>query len=247
MAEIDIPEERDLLAAEYALDVLDGDEQAAARARHAGSAAFMSDVGRWRSRFAAFLDGVAEEEVPAALWARVAERTGPLDAPGATRRLAAWRAGAIAAAALAATLAAVLLLQPARLAPSAPSPVVTRVVTRVIAASPAPVTFAQLVGPKGKASVAARYDPAAARLHVRARGLPEGERSPELWVIPEGGAPRSLGLIDQEGSRTLAVDVAARPLLRPGATLAITLEDAATAPHAAPSGDIIVSGIIARL
>lgn len=275
MAEIDAPDERDLVAAEYALGLLDESEWAAADARYARDADFAGEVRRWRQRLSPLYREVVEEDVPPALWARVEAGTRPR-AASPRRGLAVWRAGAIVATALAATLAAVLLLRPAQVAPPAAPRVVTRVVTRVVETPPrvvtrvveapprvveappravtqavqapsAPATFAQLVQPDGKATVVARYDAAAARIYVQASDLPQRGGTPELWVIAQGGAPRSLGLIDRAGSRTLTVAPALRPLLRAGATLAVTLEDAATAPHRAPSGDILVSGTIAQL
>jgi len=242
MAEVEIPDDRDLVAAEYAIGVLDGDEWAAASARYDHDADFAAEVRRWRQRLSPLYRDVADEDVAPPLWERIAAATRPRAAPPA-QRLAAWRASAVAATALAAGLAAVLVLQSVRVAP----PAEPRVVTRVVAAPIAPVVFAQLLEPGGKGNVVARYDAADARLHVRASDLPKSGGTPELWVIAEGGAPKSLGLIERSGSRSLAIDPAVRPLLRAGATLAITLEDAATAPHRAPTGDILASGTIARL
>lgn len=232
-------DERDLLAAEYALGVLDSGEYAIAKARYAQDAEFAAAVHRWQHRFSPLYREIEEEDVPSALWVRVTGGT-RLQVARLVRRVAAWRVGAVAATALAATLATVLVLQPAKVAPP-------QVVTRVEIPPPEPATFAQLVQADGKARVVARFEPATARLRVKASDLPAKGGAPELWVIADGGAPKSLGLIDRahEASLTIADDV--RPLLHAGATLAVTLEDAATAPHAAPTGAILASGTIARL
>ncbi len=228
----------DLTAAEYALGVLDGGDYAVAKARYAQDREFAAAVHRWQHRFSPLYREVEEEDVPPALWGRIAGGT-RLQVARLAGRMAAWRAGAITATALAATLAAVLVLQPAKVAPP-------RVVTRVEVAPPGPATFAQLVQTGGKARVVARFEPATARLRVEANDLPAGG-APELWVIVDGGAPRSLGLIGRANVVSLAVGDDVRPLLHAGATLAVTLEDAATAPHAAPTGAILASGTIARL
>lgn len=229
-------DERDLVAAEYALGLLDSGEWVVAQARYAQDSGFAATVHRWQARFSHLYDQVDEAEVPPALWARVSAGT-RVQVARLARRVAAWRAGAVTATAMAAALAAVLVLQPARTAPPArPQPAVMP--TAIVA---------QLVDTTGKPHVVARYDQANSRLNLRTIGLAPGKGVPELWVIADGGAPRSLGLIAATGSATLAIDPAARASLHNGATLAITLEDAATAPHAAPSGDIVASGMIASL
>lgn len=229
-------DERDLAAAEYALGVLDADDYVAAKMRYEQDTVFAAAVRRWQHRFSPLYDEIEEEDVPSALWTRVMGGT-HLQVSRLARRVAAWRVGAVTATALAAALAAVLVLQPARVAPP-------QIITRV--APPAPATFAQLVQADGKARIVARFEPASARLRVQASDLPAGG-APELWVIADGGAPRSLGLIDRANEASLAIGSDVRPLLHAGATLAVTLEDAATAPHTAPSGAILASGIIARL
>ncbi len=91
--------------------------------------------------------------------------------------------------------------------------------------------------------MAIAYDPRKGELRLETSRLGADGKRPELWVIPEGGAPRSLGMIRDDGG-SLAIDPAVRPLLRGGATLAITLEDAATGPHAAPTSAPILIGKI---
>jgi anti-sigma-K factor RskA len=66
----------------------------------------------------------------------------------------------------------------------------------------------------------------------------------ELWIIPEGGKPLSLGMISHEKAHTVAVPPELRANLIVGATLAITLEDQAGIPHAAPSSQPIAVGNI---
>ncbi|HEY4340981.1 MAG TPA: anti-sigma factor [Steroidobacteraceae bacterium] len=72
---------------------------------------------------------------------------------------------------------------------------------------------------------------------------PQG-RTPELWLIPEGQTPRSLGAVSISGSHTVIVPQNARGALVAGSVLAITLEAPAGIPHAAPTGAIIAKGTI---
>jgi anti-sigma-K factor RskA len=66
-------------------------------------------------------------------------------------------------------------------------------------------------------------------------------------VIPADGKPRSLGLVNGEGASRIAVAIDHRGFMTQGATLAITMEPAATAPHAAPSAAPVVAGKISIL
>jgi anti-sigma-K factor RskA len=69
-------------------------------------------------------------------------------------------------------------------------------------------------------------------------------RAAELWLIPPGQAPRSLGAVSINRAHTVAVPAALRADLTGQAVLAITLEPSAGIPHAAPSGPIIAKGAI---
>jgi anti-sigma-K factor RskA len=69
-------------------------------------------------------------------------------------------------------------------------------------------------------------------------------RVPELWVIPAGQAPRSLGLVSGDRPWTVAVPANIRGALVSGSVLAVSLETAAGAPHAAPAGPIVAKGAI---
>ena len=82
-------------------------------------------------------------------------------------------------------------------------------------------------------------------LMVPVPGKPDAQgRVPELWIIPAGQAPRSLGALSIDRSHTVSVPADARMALVPGSVLALTLEPPAGMPHAAPSGPIIAKGAI---
>lgn len=228
MAEPLRPEEADVaLAAELALGLLEGADLAAARRRQLADPAFAAAVERWTLDFAPLALGGVDVPAPAGLWTRIQARLPRGD--GATVvALRRWRATAIAATAAAAALLAILLLRPV------PAPV-------VLPAPPALV--AQITGTAG-ATFAARYDAEQGLLHVRTDEMPASRRAPELWVIPAGGKPVSLGLVARHGGRDVAVAPAHRALLARGATLAVTMEEPTTAPHAGPSGPPVAAGKI---
>lgn len=218
------------LAAELALGLLEGEALAAARRRQLADRAFAAEVARWEADFAALASSGADVEPSPGLWPSIAARVDP----PAARALRRWRAATFAASAVAASLAAVLVLRPAATPPAPPAPVL------------APIAVAQMTGLPG-AVLAARFDPAGRTLRIRALEMPESRLAPELWVIPAGGTPRSLGLVAAHGNSDLSLDPASRALLVEGATLAITMEEAATAPHAGPSGPPVAAGKISLL
>jgi anti-sigma-K factor RskA len=237
MADPLLPEEElSVLAGELALGVLEGDERARALRLQLEDPAFAAAVSEWRDRLGPLHEGFAEA-APPDLWHAI-ERRLP-DAGGAgvrtlTRRLQAWRAGAIASGAVAAALAVFLVVRPA------PAPI-------EIVRAPDQVSIAQLAGEANGALFAANYDPAQGQMRIRAVELPPSPLAPELWVIPADGVPRSLGLIAAEGTTNVLVSEAHRALIREGATLAITLEPVAGAPHDKPSSAPIAAGKVSTL
>ena len=68
--------------------------------------------------------------------------------------------------------------------------------------------------------------------------------APELWVIPEGGTPVSLGQIGHAGEAEMTMPPPHRLLMTEGATLAITMEPVSKTPHPAPSSVAVASGKI---
>lgn len=225
------PEEEEIaLAAELALGLLQGDELAAARRRQLADPRFAAAVERWALDFAPLALGAADVPAPVGLWRRIEARL-PAGDSGAVIALRRWRATAIAASAAAAVLLAILLLRP---------------VPEAVVLPPQPVVVAQITGTDG-ATFAARYDVDQGMLHVRTESMPASRRAPELWVIPAGGKPVSLGLVATRGGRDMPISPDHRALLAEGATLAVTMEDAATAPHAGPSSPPVAAGKITIL
>lgn len=235
---MDLPDERELLAAELALGVLEGDALAAANRRLLSDAAFAEEVEAWRERLAGMALDVPDETPPDELWSRI-ERAidGVAPAPVVDlvprRQLRRWQFGTAAAGAVAAALAVMLVIP--RSEPIAPAPT-------QVAAQPAIV--AQLRGEGEGPFVAARYDPATAQLRLVAQDMGDDPRVPELWIIPEDGIPRSLGVIRPAGDTQLVVAAGHRSMIHDGATLAITMEPRATAPHPAPTGPRVAAGKI---
>lgn len=235
------PEERDQLAAELALGVLEGDELASGRALLASDAEFRAEVGEWLARFAPMLDEVQPVDPPERLWTAIERQLGgPAaandNARALRRRLNVWRGVAAGASALAASLALLMVTSaPQREAPVAPSP------------APAPM-IAMLGDEQKPAMLVASWSPADRSLRVAAAAEIEGDpaHSHELWVIPADGTPRSLGTMPADAKMQKQVDPALSRELQQGATLAVSVEPRGGSPTGQPTGPVIASGKLER-
>ena len=215
------------LAAEQALGLAAGGDSSA-------------EAARWRGRFAPLFDEVEPVDPPADLWARIALRTGGAADTGNVvvlrRRVNLWRAATGGMTALAASLALVLLQQP-----NAPPP--------PIAAAPVERAAAPMVAMLGEGKqmkVVASWDPKSQRLVLAvADDMPaDPKHSHELWVIPAGGQPTSMGTMpDSKQMHMELADQLAR-LLQQGATIAITVEPQGGSPTGKPTGPIVAAGAL---
>jgi anti-sigma-K factor RskA len=226
--------ERMPLAAEHALRLLEGEELMEARALFASDPAFAAEVAWWEEKLAPLFDEIAGEAPSPALWARV---TRQLDEPAPAvlamkRKLTGWRIATGAAAAAAAVL---LGLQ---LRPDAPVPL-----PRPKQARPAPLLLASLAGEDAPEALTVAFRPDSRTLVITpARIVVPGERVRQLWLIPEGGTPISLGLVAPEGvqRRVIAAEVAAR--FAAGATIAVSDEPSGGSPTGQPTGAVLAAG-----
>lgn len=227
--------EQAALAAELALGVLEGEERAEALRLSLADPAFAALVAEWQERLDPLGDSFAEAPPPD-VWRAIDARLDADARPGAVRAVRLWQGIAGVSAALAAGLAAILVLGPAALR-DAPAP-----------AAPAPpqTVIAQLSG-TGGTLLAASIGPQAQYIDIRAVTLPETSLTPELWVIPGDGVPRSLGLIARDGTTQVKLPQALRPLVADGAILAVSLEKPEGAPHTAPSSTPIATGKISAI
>ena len=71
-------------------------------------------------------------------------------------------------------------------------------------------------------------------------------RSRELWALPDGAAPVSLGLMPASGSARLALDDRQRAALAAATKVAVSDEPAGGSPTGAPTGDVLYVADLAR-
>jgi len=228
------PDERATLAAEEALRLLTGADHAAA----ATDPNFADDVARWRGRLAPLAAEVDSVAPPAGVWARI---EAAIISPQSNvvilkQRLNVWRGIAGGATALAATLAGVLLLQPRAAAPPA-------------IVQPAGTPMVAMLGDEQKQmKVMASWDPAGRQLVLVVAGdMPaDPAHAHELWVIPAGGKPRSLGTMGGAKQSHMRLADALATLMENGATVAISVEPPGGSPTGSPTGPVIASGALTK-
>ncbi|MFK8250365.1 anti-sigma factor [Ancylobacter terrae] len=238
------PQERECLASEYVLGLLDAEETRRCEAQLAVDAGLAALVEEWRERVAE-LDATAPSVVPdPALWPRIGAslagrlETGPEPAGVATTRarapggepaarwwesLAFWRGVGLAACA-ASLLMAVGLAQLAR------------------KAAQTPVLVAVLLSDQNQpaAVVNAFRDGRTELLALRELTAPEG-KSLQVWTLwDRARGPVSVGLL--ENLRTIPLNVDGLPLPAAEQLYEVTLEPAGGSPTGRPTGPILMKG-----
>jgi anti-sigma-K factor RskA len=227
--------ERDVLAAEYALGLLTDDDLRQARELFESDPEFRSAVARWSGRLAPMLDEIDEAAPPPGLWQSIESRLPASRSPSNViilqRRVSRWRAASAAMTALAASLAIILVARPGPRPLQPPSPVPT-----------APMVA--MLGDSGAAKLVATWTPDKSMLVVAASAAMPLDRSHshELWVIPEGGKPRSLGTMPAGRHMMMHVPRTLSGMFRTGATLAVSLEPAGGSPTGLPTGPVLAAG-----
>jgi anti-sigma-K factor RskA len=236
------PPSDDVLAGEFVLGVLDAAQRRQLQVRLETDRAFAQRVQVWERRFAPLLADVEPVTAPAQAWAGICARLGWQESStqGFWQSLGFWRAATVLSTAVA--IIAVAFTVERSLTPAS-QPVAQR------QAEPNAKPVTPLTHDDGTPGWLASVDATRGTvLMVPVPSTPDAQgRVPELWLIPAGKAPISLGAVSITKSHTVTVPQDARPALVAGSILAITLEPPAGIPHAAPSGAVIAKGTIQPL
>jgi len=215
-----LTEDEDILAAEYALGLLDPTEMGLVTARVAEDAAFRARVDWWRDQLCPLVTE-AETSPSADVWRRI-DRALPQN-DNNRRSLQRWRATAISAMAVAASLVAVVILKPL---PVTPQP---------------HVMLATLQG-TGGATATVAYEATSGQLTILPGTIDTKGHDAELWIIPSDGTPRSLGVVDVNHPTHPSVPTSRRSFIQAGASFAISLEPKGGSPTGLPTGPVVSSG-----
>jgi anti-sigma-K factor RskA len=235
------------LAAEYALGTLRGGARRRFERWMREDAAIALAAARWQERLAPMQAAVAPVAPPARVWRSIRER---LDARGGSQReaaggfwdnLAFWRGlGLAASGAAAALLAATVVLAP-RAPDPAPAPVVLRVPSEGMPnAYLAVLSDAKTQKPVLVVSAGVKSDQLWVKTLDPAIHVPD--KSLELWALPQGGAPKSLGLVSTEDKGALRLAAAADQSLGDVPALAVSLEPKGGSTTGAPTGPVLFTG-----
>ncbi len=230
-----VPDDLDLLAAEYVLGSLSEDERQSLRFTYPGPE-LQARIAVWEERLAPLGETVSASSPPPELWQRLVLATGvgvqmgphtkspkskPIRSQSPPRSSTGfWRLTTAAATLVAAGLAMFILL---------PSPQVSEPL--LAALSPAGVqqaAFIVRVDAAGVGTVFALQQPNA----------PAG-RALQLWAVaPAPAPPVSLGLLDAKGTVRLRVRSSV------GTLLAVSLEPPGGSPTGKPTGPVIYTGAL---
>jgi len=229
----------DALAMDVALGALGREELRSADRRMRSDPAFRALVEGWQSMLAPLGEEIAPLAPPPSVWDAVVAEIAPAAAakiaPAASwwNSLNVWRALAVGSA----FAAAVALLPIA----SQPAPV-------VVAAAPAPMLVATLKATDGTALIAAAYDPVrGAVVLAPASERDDPGKSAELWVIEGKSPPRSLGVIDVGHANAHLLTGRRIAGLKPGSTLAISIEPLGGSPTGKPTGPVVATGTLSSV
>ncbi|MGO8917229.1 MAG: anti-sigma factor domain-containing protein [Stellaceae bacterium] len=220
----DNPEELNILAGEYVLGVTEPEVAREIEAALAGNSALAGAVAFWQERLHPLSGLAAPSEPPPGLWQRIESGIAGTASPAQPRpwnSIVLWRWSTAAASAVAAGLALYIALAPPATGPS--------YVAVLHAPQQADAAFVATSGRNGLL------------LHAVAQQNPPGDRGFELWAIPAGAKPQSLGVIPPDGR----VELGRLPVtVNEGMTLAISIEPKTGSPTGQPTGPVVFVGTL---
>ena len=226
--------ERELLAAEMALRLLEGQELLDAQNLMESDPAFANEVADWEFRLAPLADEIGSVRPDQAMWERIQRA---IAGSGASilklqRKLRFWKLSGLGAAAAASVALFVIATHREPAVPPA------------IDAS-APILVASLASETEPASIAVTYLPRTRSMILTPGRLrPRQQRATELWVIPAGQAPISLGLVRTDGVERKVIPAELASRLVSGATIAVSDEPLGGSPTGQPTGDVLAAGAL---
>ncbi len=235
------PQLQERLAAEYALGTLRGRARTRMHRWMREDAALARTVAEWETRLAPFADAIRPVTPPVRLWRAILDRLPAARQAGLWDNLAFWRGLGLAASGA----AAVLLAAVALVSPQAPVPAPAPVVLKVPSTEMAEVYIAVLSDPKtNKPLLLVTAGRRADQMQVRTLdpSIRVSGKDLELWALPAGGVPTSLGLVGDAERSMVKLASAADQSLANVPTLAISLEPKGGSPTGRATGPVLAVG-----
>jgi anti-sigma-K factor RskA len=221
-----------IAAGELALGLVEGEERRALEERVRSDAAFAQLVAYWEERLAGFASPLESVAPRASLKRRIDKtlfETSHDAAPSLWSSLVFWRASAAVLGAVALILAA-----SAAFMLSGPSDSNRNLIAALAPSDAAP-------------AIVVRIDLKSGVVEVRSFALDAGDRAAELWLIPGGESPQSLGVISPADGARIALDRTMSAKIEPGALFAVSLEPPGGSPTGAPTGPVIAAGEVQEI
>jgi len=218
-------EDRENRIAEYVLGTLTGDERAAFEAELARDETLRRAVAQWSERLQPLADSVAPVAPPLALRDRVLARIGGEMRAERSFSIIRWLAWTFGASALAAAVAVAAVLY------FTPQP-------------PALGGYAMLREDSDNLSVVVfQIDKDRRQIVLLAQAPSAGAgKDYELWVLPRGKSPVSLGVLKAQERIERPIDEMRASLIQPGTMLAVSLEPSGGSTSGAPTGPVLYTG-----
>ncbi|BCJ92172.1 hypothetical protein IZ6_29070 [Terrihabitans soli] len=221
------------LAAEFVLGLVQGDQRDALEKRRRDDYVFAREVEFWEARLGPISSDIAPEPVSPEVWDKIAQAVGakpvPLSASKAVKKdtlwssLPFWRSMSVGTSALAAACLVFLISGPA---------------------SPPPSLVATLTLTDGKSAFMASVDRMTGKVMLMpAADMPApADHTHELWIVPVGGTPRSLGTFSANAPIMIEMPRDVMPGADPEAMLAVSVEPMGGSKTGAPTGPVVASG-----
>jgi anti-sigma-K factor RskA len=226
----------EIISGEYVLGVLSEADRKRVEARIASDPKFAMQVRRWQENLADFNDDYEDVKPPAAVYRKVETRLFGAEAARPTGLARWWNSvGLWRGLTVAAALVAVYFGVAGHIAIPGLN-------------APEPPLVAQLNGQNSPFNLVATYDYSTGRLSVVPAALKQEQpKSLEVWVIEDGKAPMSVGVLPDSGRGDIVIASALRDNFRAGRTIAITVEPLGGSPTGKPTGPIVAAGKAALL
>lgn len=220
------PRLRELLAGEYVLGTLHGVARRRFERLLRDDARLRQIVVDWQDYLQPLTEAIAPVTPPKRVWRRIQQRIAPdMASSSFWQRVGFWRPVGLTAGALALSLLVYVgLLPPTQVAPGHIAVLSDKAARPVWLVSAGQTTGALTVKT------------------LLIEPLAPG-RDLELWALPKGQPPRSLGLLPPaNGIRTLIINEDQRRALAGSGALAVSLEPAGGSPTGLPSGPVLYQG-----
>lgn len=239
----DIPADE---AAERALRLNAGADDAALALREETDPAFAAGVDAWNERFAPLYDEIDPVAAPVTVWPRVSAAIAAPRAANDNMATRFWRGWAMASTSfLAASLAGIAFL-------IANPRIEERIVERPVPTTPdfQPVSVATLMSATDPDMPIATitYDPHTGALHVSpTMQMDMGQTIPTLWLVDGEGQTTLVGAVDPAHAETHSLPRDLRPTASGAVALAISLEPMGEPLAPQARGPVVAVGEVARL